>query len=84
MQYQTGRLSCPPCPSLYNLTKSNSSSTRVRHIRKTQRQRKLFATKSHSREASRLITLIGMLTKWKEHSLPRKMKHVKNLQAVIL
>ena len=45
--------------------------------------KKAFVTKSHLKEASSLITIIGMLTIWKGVSLPQKLKLVENLHALV-
>ena len=45
--------------------------------------RKVFVTKSHSKEVFSLITIIGMLMIWNDLSFPQKLKLVENLHASV-
>ena len=45
--------------------------------------KKAFVTKLHWKEASGLITITGMLSMWKELSIPQKLKLVEKLQASV-
>ena len=45
--------------------------------------RKAFVTRSHSKEAFGLITIIGMLTIWNELCFQQKLKLVGNLHALV-
>ena len=43
-----------------------------------------FVTKSHLKQASGLITIIGMLTVWKDLSFPQKLNLLADLHALVL
>ena len=82
MQDQTSRLPKPPCPSMHLHKLEHFKYTHTPYKRNSA-TKKAFATKSQFKEASSLITIIGMLTIRKDLSFPQKLMPVENLQALI-